>query len=294
MDERPERRSWPEPVDRGWSGREPDDEPAQVEPRLIQLGRADRLPAWLAIGFVLFVAVAVVKPWPTSAPPAAPAGPRPTSEAEPTPRPTDDPLAALRRNCEEPLGWRVYSIERWTDQALRIWRSVEPATAAAGPADPRIPVIPLGPAVGLVGYCSPWDGPERPPPDSRVLAWRLPPAGSVDVPVAIDPVSAGPWPANVLGALFGPPGTGAGAGAAGSGSLEPTLPTRSPSASRSAAGPLGAPSGAASSGAASSASSAAPATPDWPSGRFVLELEAAGWQRWWAFDIPPAQPGSPG
>ena len=270
MDEREER------DDRRPSTREGDerspDNPAelgirQAGPSLIQLGRAGRPPGILAGALILFVAIAILKPWPETARPPAPIQPRLATGAEATPQPTADPLAELRGHCEQPLGWRVYSIERWTDQTLRIWRSLEPAPAAIDPTDPRIPAVPLGPAVELAGYCSPWDGPERPPAGTRLLAWSIEAgtgAGRAK-PIELDVVA--PHPPSALGALLGPPATSIPPSArptAGSGSP----PRASPGIG---AGPLASPQS---------------RTAIWPSGHFVFELVAPGWQRWWAIDVP--------
>lgn len=270
MDER-EERDGRRPTTREDDERSPDErtEPGirQAPPSLIQLGRAGRPPGILAAAFVLFIAIALVKPWPDVARPPAPVEPRPVTGAEATPHPTADPLAELRSHCEQPLGWRVYSIERWTDQTLRIWRSLQPASAAIDATDPRIPAIPLGPAVELAGYCSPWDGPERPPAGSRLLAWSIQAGNGTDRadPIHLDVVA--PRPPSVLGALLAPatsippatrpdPGSGS--------TPRPSAPIRS--------GP---------------AASGQPDAGIWPSGHFVFELSAPGWQRWWAVDIPP-------
>lgn len=238
----------------------------QPSPSLIQLGRAGRPPGILAVAFVLFVAIAIVKPWPDTARAPTPVEPR-RAVAAATPKPTADPLAELRSHCEQPLGWRVYSIERWADQTLRIWRSLQPAAAAADATDPRIPAIPLGPAVELAGYCSPWDGPERPPAGGRLLAWSIEAAagGGHPIPIALDVVA--PHPPSVLGALLGPPAAAISSSARpGAGSGTPPLPS-----ARAGSGPPPSPQR---------------GGPIWPSGHFVFELVAPGWQRWWAIDIP--------
>jgi hypothetical protein len=278
MDERDER-DGRRPQTRGDDETSPGDraEPRirQAAPSLIQLGRAGRPPGILVAAFVLFVAIAILKPWPDTARPSGPVAPRPAIGAEPTPQPTADPLAELRSHCEQPLGWRVYSIERWTDQTLRIWRSFEPAPAVVDAADPRIPALPLGPAVELAGYCSPWDGPERPPAGTRLLAWSIQAGAGTGraTPVELDVVA--PHPQNVLGGLFGPPAPGIPP------SMRPGPASGSGSPARAPAGNGARPSGSAVVG---------PAI--WPRGRFVFELVAPGWQRWWAVDVPaPVTPG---
>jgi hypothetical protein len=255
-------------------------EPQASAPRTIQLGRAGRPPGVLALTIVLFVAIAIIKPWPQGVRPVVPIEPPRVVGALATPPPTADPLAELRSHCEQPLGWRVYSIERWADQTLRIWRSLEPALTATDPTDPRIPAIPLGPAVELVGYCSPWDGAERPPAGSTLVAWLVESGAATarGTPIELDLIA--PRPASVLGGLFGSPASRSSAEPGPRAGSPATTSDRSPNAG----GPLGPGSSTGTPGVVSI----------WPLGHFVFELAAPGWQRWWAIDIPAptvAQPG---
>jgi hypothetical protein len=253
-------------------------------PSMIQLGRAGRPPGILAVAIVLFVAIAIVKPWPQTLRPPAPVEPPRAVAARPTPQPTADSLAALRSHCEEPLGWRVYSIERWADQTLRIWRSLQPAVSAVDATDPGIPAIPLGPAVELVGYCSPWDGAERPPADSRLIAWLVPPGASAARATPLDLELIAPRPGSVLGGLFGSPMANRESVSAGP---TPTARSERPPASGGDAA------GSAPSAGTAGPSGAPEATAIWPGGHVVFELVAPSWQRWWAVDIPPPVAAQP-
>ena len=168
----------------------------------VRIGQRDRIPAALTAAIAMFLVVAIAKPWVETAiapPPFAAASPAPTT----TPAPTADPLATLREHCQEPLGWRVYSREAWTGQVVRTWRSVEPAAAAAGPLDSAIPVVPLGPSVAALGYCSPWTGVERVPDRATIEAWRLEPtARGGDGFSAVPLRRVAPDRATPLGGLF--------------------------------------------------------------------------------------------
>lgn len=151
-----------------------------------------------------FLAIAVIKPWVGEALAPAPP-PFPTVASTPVPLIGPDPLAGLREHCQEPLGWRVYSRETWLGHAVRTWRSVEPVSRASGPHDPAIPVVPLGPTVEALGYCSPWTGAERPSDDARVTAWRRDDAArGGEGLVAITLRAIAPEERTPFGALYGP------------------------------------------------------------------------------------------
>lgn len=234
-----------------------DDTGRFVSPTTRIAGR-DRGSAIGAGLIAVFLVVALVKPW--SAPDDDP-GPRPVGRADAgvaqTPAPTPD-LSDLRAHCQEPLGWRVYSRENWSGQAVRAWRSVEPVVLADGPLDPRIPVVQLGSGIEALGYCSPWTGAERPPAGATVAAWRLAPTRRGGDPFeALILETIDPQRPTVLGALYGGlPGTPSG----------------------SSPGPVGA-----------GAGSDRPA--GWPAGRFVFRVVGPDWERWWAVDV--AEPRLP-
>jgi hypothetical protein len=174
-------------------------------PVTVRLGSGGRGPAAVAVLIGVFVALALVKPWAGGA--GAP-HPIPRVPQAPVSAPSADPLADLRSHCQEPLGWRLYSRERWATMTVRSWKSLDPAFGASGPLDPGIPILPLGAPVDALGYCSPWTGGERPPADASVSGWRITPetgygATMLADPIALRPVDPG-WP-SVLGALYGPP-----------------------------------------------------------------------------------------
>jgi hypothetical protein len=190
----------------GEAGRTRDGFPPEL-PTTVRLGSRGREPVVLAVVIGVFLAAALWKPW------APPAGPRPLVQAPPTPHPAElaspavDPLRALRAECEDPAGWRVYSHESFLDQVVRVWRSVAPAAAAGGPLDRAIPLVPAGPANRGLGYCAPWDGPDTPPPGATVTAWRIVErTGAPDEAVAIRLHALRPSPADPRGALYGTPG----------------------------------------------------------------------------------------
>lgn len=196
----------------------PDREPADRRagercraPAVVRIAGPGRAPALLSALILVFVVGALLKPWaPATRPQRLVQGatPQPTevsSSVEP------DFLAGLRAQCEEPDGWRVYSRGGFLDLAVRVWRSVEPATAAAGPLDPAMPLIQVGVVNEAVGYCAPWTGAERPPDVSLVSAWRLAPdAGGSPAAIAIPLVRVAPDRASVLGALYAGPVDGSG------------------------------------------------------------------------------------
>ena len=178
---------------------------------LVRIGGHDRGPGLIFAAVAIFLAVALLKPWPAEtgrAPDAAPQ-PRPV----PTERPSVDPLDAVRLDCQEPLGWRTYSRERWSEGTLRSWRSIEPVRLVATPLDPEIPAVPVGPNVEALGYCAPWRGPERPPDEVNVLAWRIDEDGAgVSRATLLSLRRLGPTLRPPLGALYAPPVVGRGGG----------------------------------------------------------------------------------
>lgn len=194
--------------------REPADrragEPSRA-PAAVRIADGGRGPLLLAALILFFIVGAVLKPW---ASPTRPQGlvqgatPQPAVVA---PSVEPDALAGLRAQCEEPEGWRVYSRGGFLDLAVRVWRSVEPATAAAGPLDPAVPLVQVGVVNEAVGYCAPWTGAERPPDVSLVSAWRLVrDAGGSLAAVAVPLVRVAPDRASVLGALYAGPADGSG------------------------------------------------------------------------------------
>jgi hypothetical protein len=235
------------PGDRGEPGTDEDDDEGHRDAAsvTVRLSPAGRAPVVLAGVIAIFVFLALVKPWGF----VGGSPPRPAIRTTPAPtvQASADPLGALRHHCQEPLGWRVYSRERWATTTVRSWRSLEPVSAATGPLDSHIPVVPIGAPVDAVGYCSPWSGAERPPEDARVDGWRIAlidggdPGLSFAETIRLQRDDPG-WP-SVLGALYGPPVN----------RFDPKITDR-----------VG-----------------------WPGGRFVFAVRAHGYERWWAVDIEP-------
>ena len=154
--------------------------------------------ARVAIVLAAFLAVAIVKPWPSSEPRAA-AGPVSRgASAEPRPTETISPVAGY---CNDPVGWRIATVEQLLDgTALRGWGAVEPVVAT-GPRDVRIRSFVVSSAsVSALGYCAPpYD---IPPPDAQVRIYRV---DDRRAPEQISVVRLGPNPASSLGALYRPP-----------------------------------------------------------------------------------------
>jgi hypothetical protein len=190
----------------GTAGSSPGGRPPTGPATLVRIGGPDRGPALIVIAIAVFVAVALIKPWPDAAGPRATFGP---ATAPPTAVPSVDPLAAIRLDCQDPPSWRIFTRERWPGGQLRSWRSLEPLAVASGPLDPALRAVPISPEIVALGYCAPWDGPERPPDDVRLHAWVLDVDESDGVArpsaVALDLRSASSTLVPPLGALMAPP-----------------------------------------------------------------------------------------
>jgi hypothetical protein len=169
---------------------------------------------WLAV-MVVALAIAVVKPWATEPPRSASAGAvgegravtGAAVDAGPSPVPTVRPDSAgplVAAFCLDPQSWRLATVERWRDQTIRVWRAIEPASAATDPDDPRIPVFPIvSEGVTELGWCAPVVGPDRPDGVAPMHVWRRTAAGPVAIPTrntrSADVESS-------FGGLYRPPG----------------------------------------------------------------------------------------
>ena len=78
--------------------------------------------------------------------------------------------------------WRVATIETWrlviagqiVTQRVRVWQAVDPARAASGPADARVPIVGVAAMdVDALGWCAPSVGDGRPVGPVDVTVWRL-------------------------------------------------------------------------------------------------------------------------
>jgi hypothetical protein len=180
--------------------------PATAPSTLVRTAGAGRGPSLIVVAVVVFLAIALVKPWPGAG------APRPTSiprAPAPTERPSLDPLAAVRVDCQEPPSWRIFSRERWPGGTLRSWLSLVPNPSAIQPLDPSLAVMPMTPEVEALGFCAPWAGAERPPDDAVVEAWAIVDDASAGravrtaLPLTLRSASLTLHPP--LGALFAPP-----------------------------------------------------------------------------------------
>ena len=216
----------------------------------VRIGGRERLAPLIAAALTTFLALGLLKPW-TGTPGATEQPAFGPGEAKPTP--TAD-LGNLPDHCLDPLGWRVYDRERWPGHVVRTWRALVPATSAAdGPLEAGLPVIPILSRVEALGYCSPWAGPERPPDASRLTVWRIveSDAGRSATPITLHLVA--PTPSSVLGVLLAPPD-----GVSLAAESTPSV-----------------------------ASSEGPdlEMPRWPDGSFVFALRAPEWERWWGVEL---------
>ncbi len=208
----------------------------------------------------VLMGIAVLKPWGLGSAPAPSRPPRTfvPIAAPPTPRPTEDETAdgLARPICLGAGAWRVASVERWRTHHVRVWRAVEPLSAASGPLDPGIPSVPVvALEIEALGWCAPGYGPERPIGPAEVTTWSVAGATATEVRLRQLLPERGTTP---IAALYEPEGACA-----------PGLPCPSP---------LVRPSG------------------PWLPGRVVFRYEDLGALRayWFAADVevltPPAQP----
>jgi hypothetical protein len=170
-----------------WEADPPLPEPApDDDPALVRAPIQGRMPAVggtrpLLLTVLAFVILATVKPWgepePAAIPPIA---------IEVTPQPTATPLGRpltagelVADFCMDPVGWRVYTEERWGGHDVRSWKAVEPIATATGPLDPEIPAIPV-PArlVRVIGWCAPRLADGSNPRASLVHVWEVGPTVS--------------------------------------------------------------------------------------------------------------------
>lgn len=171
---------------------------------------------WAVIATVILVVV-VAKPWPSGGNGPGASGPTTTTRrspqpsTEPTPSNSGNPARlAVATFCLDTRTWLVASVERSlersTEERIRVWRALEPATSASGPDDPAIPEVSIV-SEGLteLGWCAPIVGAEQPSAPVDVAVWLRAPGGAK--PIMLDssrPVSD----STPFGALYRPPGKG--------------------------------------------------------------------------------------
>jgi len=245
--------------DRPPAGREPENDVqdgSDGAPVTVRIASAGRGPGVIVGLVAVFLAIALIKPWNFGGGPTRPT-PHPT--VPPAAAPSADPVEALRLHCQEPDGWRVYGREHWGLQTVQSWRSLDPASAADGPLDSRIPIVAVVAEMDGLGYCSPWTTAQRPPADAQVEGWVITAGGrnpdgrggtlTLAEKIPLQPVDSS-WP-SVAGNLYGPPDN----------RFDPMI--------------------------------VAPVV--WPAGRYVFVVRATGYERWWAVDVelPPIEAPSP-
>lgn len=177
-------------------------------------GRRPPVERWLAVVAVALVIV-VAKPWPSpdgsdgpgGAGVGAPTRSAPGALATTIPSPSASLAAAdvlVSAFCLDTRSWLVASVERWRDQRIRVWRALQPASAASGPDDPAIPIVPVV-SEGLIelGWCAPVLGDERPSAPVDVAVWRRSAGGAL--PIVVDS-SRPASDRSPLGELYRPPG----------------------------------------------------------------------------------------
>lgn len=154
----------------------PDDERVELTVTRVKAPRsAPRLAAamWLVAAFVV---LAVLKPWGGGGRVEATLRPDVAAPMEVTPAPTEDRTATglAVETCLGSGAWQIASLETWQERDVRVWRAIEPLTAASGPLDPRIPAVPVVADVltGL-GWCAPAYGADQPVGPARVRAWLV-------------------------------------------------------------------------------------------------------------------------
>ena len=126
---------------------------------------------------VVFVGVALLKPWGAGSPePTRPPVVLAPTSVPVTPIPTEDRSAEglATEFCLGAGGWQVASLETWQTQDVRVWRAIEPIADATGPADPAIPFVPIvALEIAALGWCAPAYGPDRPAGPATVTAWYV-------------------------------------------------------------------------------------------------------------------------
>jgi hypothetical protein len=173
---------------------------------LVRMDGAGRRTTVLVVAIAVFVAVALVKPWPSGTAPGFSLRP---GTPPPTESPSADPLAAIRLDCQDPPGWRIFSREIWSGGVLRSWRSLVPVAGPTTPLNAAIPIVPISPEITALGYCAPGPGPERPPDEVALRIWSVGSGatGAADVR-EVEPASASVTLRPPLGALYAAPPPG--------------------------------------------------------------------------------------
>lgn len=152
------------------------------------------------------VVIAIVKPWGSGTPAAAPQLPARTTPAAVGSTGASAPAErgpAPSRHCEYASGWRIASIEQSGDSEWRAWKAIDPAVGVRVPVDPAIPFVDvIADRVLAIGYCAPSRGPDSPDAGAMMVAWRVVEREAERLALR----ELGPGMPTILGALFQPPG----------------------------------------------------------------------------------------
>jgi len=188
-------------------GREPGlmSDPFRFEARV---GGADPSPVLFAAAFVVFILLAIAKPWETPGPAIESGRPddaralavaaAPLNRSSPA---RSEGAAAVSELCAGSGTWRTAAVETWRGRTVRVWRAIDPGPASR-PLDPAIPAVPaMGESIPAIGYCAPTSGPEQPLGASRVHAWWV----DGDAVQALQLRQIAPVAVSSYGGVFGPP-----------------------------------------------------------------------------------------
>lgn len=162
----------------------------------------------VALGAVVLVGLALLKPWGVPNPGATteasptPAGSAATeTNALPSPQSEESLVAGF---CLQPAGWRIFTTERFGDRDVRVWRSAEATADAVDAADAEIPRTPVASrSVATLGFCAPVSGPDRPPIEATVTLYRIDPGAPPSI-LAVGRVQPVARP-SAMGSVFSPP-----------------------------------------------------------------------------------------
>jgi hypothetical protein len=176
---------------------------------------------WLVAAFVV---VAVLKPWGGGGRVEATLQPDVVVQIEATPAPTEDRTTTglAAETCLGAGAWQVASLETWRNRDVRVWRAIEPLSAASGPLDPAIPAVPVvADVLSGLGWCAPAFGPDKPTGLARVRAWRVVDGVATSVTLrqvqpedGVTPIAAlyvpgsSPWTSGVIVFQYADTGTG--------------------------------------------------------------------------------------
>ena len=172
----------------------------------VRIGGGGSGPLALTALIAGFLALVILKPWAFASTERA-QGREPNTTPPPATRGAElDGPADLGSHCDRPNRWRIYTSEgRNGGTPFRVWWGVEPASIAARPTDPKLPLTKIGSTIEAVGYCAPATGNDAPPPGVGITAWRLEAVGSPEVSARIVPlIAVAPLAMDPQGALYRP------------------------------------------------------------------------------------------